>query len=137
MDFQVDFNNANQTANENEIRSRIRNIRRFLTLAQNRLNRLQVIECALKKSKPYIRCKKIILNSFFFQNKCSCSCIFTCRYTFLFIIQFITVLNQVYANIHLFNLNFSIFTRARIFFLIFLSNWLSLFFHDFLVVVHY
>lgn len=43
MQVHIDINNASQQANENEIRSRIRNIRRFLSLAQSRLNRLQEI----------------------------------------------------------------------------------------------
>ena len=42
MEVHIDINNVSQQANENEIRSRIRNIRRFLSLAQSRLNRLQV-----------------------------------------------------------------------------------------------
>ena len=42
MEVHFDINNMPQRANENEIR--IRNIRRFLTLAQSRLNRLQEIQ---------------------------------------------------------------------------------------------
>ncbi len=42
MEVHIDMNNISHQANDNEIRSRIRNIRRFLTLAQSRLNRLQV-----------------------------------------------------------------------------------------------
>jgi len=42
MEVHIDMNNISHQANENEIRSRIRNIRRFLSLAQSRLNRLQV-----------------------------------------------------------------------------------------------
>lgn len=44
MEVHIDINNVSQQANENEIRSRIRNIRRFLSLAQSRLNRLQEIQ---------------------------------------------------------------------------------------------
>lgn len=43
MEVQIDINNISQQVNENEIRSRIRNIRRFLSLAQARLNRLAEI----------------------------------------------------------------------------------------------
>lgn len=42
MEVHIDINNVSQQANEHEIRLRIRNIRRFLSLAQSRLNRLQV-----------------------------------------------------------------------------------------------
>ena len=42
VEVQVDMGNVSQIINEGEIRARIRNVRRFLTLADSRLNRLQV-----------------------------------------------------------------------------------------------
>jgi hypothetical protein len=42
MEVHIDLSNMSQIVNDNEIRSRIRNIRRFLSLAQSRLNRLEV-----------------------------------------------------------------------------------------------
>ncbi len=44
MEVHIDLGNVSQLVNENEIRSRIRNIRRFLTMAQSRLNRIEVSE---------------------------------------------------------------------------------------------
>jgi hypothetical protein len=44
MEVHIDLGNISQQVNENEIRSRIRNIRRFLTMAQSRLNRLEEIQ---------------------------------------------------------------------------------------------
>jgi hypothetical protein len=43
MEVQIDINNIAQQVNENEIRARLSNIRRFLSLAQARLNRLAEI----------------------------------------------------------------------------------------------
>lgn len=42
MEVHIDLSNMSQIVNDNEIRSRVRNIRRFLSLAQSRLNRLEV-----------------------------------------------------------------------------------------------
>ncbi|CAF0722755.1 unnamed protein product [Brachionus calyciflorus] len=44
MEVHIDLGNVSQIVNENEIRSRIRNIRRFLTMADARLNRLREIQ---------------------------------------------------------------------------------------------
>lgn len=44
MEVHIDLGNVSQLVNENEIRSRIRNIRRFLTMTQSRLNRIQEIQ---------------------------------------------------------------------------------------------
>jgi hypothetical protein len=44
MEVHIDLGNISQQVNENEMRSRIRNIRRFLTMAQSRLNRLEEIQ---------------------------------------------------------------------------------------------
>ena len=43
MEVHIDLGNVSQIVNENEIRSRVRNIRRFLTMVDARLNRLNVI----------------------------------------------------------------------------------------------
>lgn len=43
MEVHIDLGNVSQIINENDIRSRIRNIRRFLTMTEARLNRLHVI----------------------------------------------------------------------------------------------
>ena len=43
MEVHINLGNVSQLVNENEIRSRIRNIRRFLSMAQSRLNRIEVI----------------------------------------------------------------------------------------------
>ena len=50
VEVHVDMGNVSQIINEGEIRARIRNVRRFLTLAESRLNRLQV---CLNKIKNY------------------------------------------------------------------------------------
>ncbi len=42
MEVHIDLGNVSQIVSENEIRSRVRNIRRFLSMAETRLNRLQV-----------------------------------------------------------------------------------------------
>lgn len=44
MEVHIDLGNVSQLVNENEIRSRIRNIRRFLSMTQSRLNRIQEIQ---------------------------------------------------------------------------------------------
>lgn len=44
MEVHIDLGNVSQIVNENEIRSRIRNIRRFLTMTEARLNRLREIQ---------------------------------------------------------------------------------------------
>ena len=44
MEVHIDLGNVSQMVNDNQIRSRIRNIRRFLNLADVRLHRLQVIK---------------------------------------------------------------------------------------------
>lgn len=44
MEVHIDLGNVSQIVNENEIRSRIRNIRRFITMANARLNRLREIQ---------------------------------------------------------------------------------------------
>ncbi len=42
MEVHLDLGNVSQIVNAGEIRSRVRNIRRFLSMAQSRLNRLEV-----------------------------------------------------------------------------------------------
>jgi hypothetical protein len=42
MEVHIDLGNVSQIVNENEIRARVRNIRRFLTMTEARLNRLHV-----------------------------------------------------------------------------------------------
>lgn len=42
MEVHIDLGNVSQIINENDIRARIRNIRRFLTMSEARLNRLHV-----------------------------------------------------------------------------------------------
>ena len=42
MEVHIDLGNVSQLVNDNEIRTRVRNIRRLLGLAQSRLNRLEV-----------------------------------------------------------------------------------------------
>lgn len=44
MEVHIDLGNVSQIVNENDIRSRIRNIRRFLSMAEARLNRLNEIQ---------------------------------------------------------------------------------------------
>lgn len=43
MEVHIDLGNVSQFINENDIRSRVRNIRRFLNMTDARLNRLHVI----------------------------------------------------------------------------------------------
>ena len=44
MEVHIDLGNVSQLVNENEIRARIRTVRRFLQMAQSRLNRLDEIQ---------------------------------------------------------------------------------------------
>lgn len=44
MEVHIDLGNVSQIVNENDIRSRVRNIRRFLSMADARLNRLREIQ---------------------------------------------------------------------------------------------
>lgn len=50
MEVHIDLGNVSQIINENDIRSRIRNIRRFLTMCDARLNRLRVDLGSLKQN---------------------------------------------------------------------------------------
>lgn len=42
MEVHIDLGNVSQIINENDIRARVRNIRRFLNMTEARLNRLHV-----------------------------------------------------------------------------------------------
>ncbi len=44
MEVHIDLGDVSQLANDNDIRARVRNIRRFLNMAQSRLNRLEEIQ---------------------------------------------------------------------------------------------